>query len=96
MKRIVSFSNVLAVLVLLGVSLGGAGTARAQVVISPPSVVIATSQPVYYQGHPSYWYGGHWYWRDHQSWHSYGSEPGYLHDHRVHGPPQRHYYEHRR
>jgi hypothetical protein len=100
MKRISFFSKVLAVVFLVGLGLAIPARALAQpwpLVPAPPSVVIATSEPVYYEGHPAYWYGGHWYWRDGRSWHSYSNEPGYLHEHRVHRPAApRHYYEHRR
>jgi hypothetical protein len=99
MKRTLSFSKLLALLVLLGLGLGVSRRAFAQpwpLIPAPPSVVIATSEPVYYEGHPAYWHGGHWYWREGRAWHSYSSEPVYLRDHRVRRPPPRHHYEPRR
>ncbi len=62
----------------------------------PPAAVIATVEPVYYEGHAAYWYGGHWSWRDPHGWHTYHEEPAYLRDHRAHGAPPRHHYERRR
>jgi hypothetical protein len=47
--------------------------------VPPPSEVIATSEPVWYEGHAHYWYGGHWYWRDeHGGWQHYDHEPAYF------------------
>ncbi|HXX69311.1 MAG TPA: hypothetical protein VEK07_19155 [Polyangiaceae bacterium] len=87
----------------LGLLVGASADVAAQpvppppeVVVPPPPEVIATVEPVYYEGHPAYWYGGHWYWRDPHGWHWYGVEPAYLRDHRAHAPPPRYHYEHRR
>jgi hypothetical protein len=56
----------------------------------PPPEFIATTDPVYYEGHASYWYGNHWYWRDvHGAWNHYDHEPGFLADHRAHFAPVR-------
>jgi hypothetical protein len=65
--------------------------ARAQVEIriSPPAWFIATTQPVYYEGHASYWYGGQWHYRQGRNWRTYREEPRYLRDHRGHQNPGR-------
>jgi hypothetical protein len=72
-----------------------AAPARAQVevVVDGPSAdYIATTDPVYYEGHAAYWYGGGWFYRDGGSWHHYRSEPGFLHDWRGHHEFAHHYY----
>lgn len=95
-------SNVIASLGAFGLLLALSGDASAQIPIPvpiiapPPPVFVATTQPVYYEGHASYWYGNRWHWRDGHGWHVYSSEPGYLRDHRGHAPPPRPHYEHRR
>ena len=33
----------------------------------PPDAYIATTDPVYFEGHASYWYGGRWYYREWRS-----------------------------
>jgi hypothetical protein len=55
----------------------------------PPPEYIATTEPVYYEGHPAYWYNGHWYWRDEHGWNHYDQEPAFLADRRAHFPPAR-------
>jgi len=70
--------------------------AQEVVIAPPPPEVVATVEPVYYEGHAAYWYGGHWYWRDPHGWHWYGSEPAFLRDRRAHFPPPRYHYERRR
>jgi hypothetical protein len=74
-----------------------AAPARAGVTISifPPAAYVATSRPVYYQGHASYWYQGHWHYRNGRTWRTYNTEPRYLHDYRGHHEPERHYYGYR-
>jgi hypothetical protein len=80
---------------------GIASDASAQVdvqlqVAPPPPTFVATVEPVYYNGQPAYWYRNHWYWRDGGGhWSYYRQEPGFLHDHRMHGEPARHIDEHR-
>jgi uncharacterized membrane protein YgcG len=75
--------------VLAAVSLTGV-SADAQWAPPPPEYV-ATTEPVYYEGHAAYWYGNHWNWRDeHGGWNHYGQEPGFLADHRAHFAPVRH------
>jgi hypothetical protein len=65
--------------------------------IRPPAVFIATSRPVYYQGHATYWYGNRWRYRHGQRWQYYNAEPRYLRDYRNrHHEPERHYYGNRR
>jgi hypothetical protein len=45
----------------------------------PPPEYIATTEPVYFEGHASYWYGNHWVWRDeHGAWAHYDHEPPFL------------------
>lgn len=62
--------------------------------VPPPPEYIATTDPVYYEGHAAYWYGNHWYWRDeHGAWNHYDNEPASLADRRMHGPPDRHDFE---
>jgi hypothetical protein len=76
---------------LAAVSLIGAPAAAQWV--PPPPEVVATLDPVYYEGHAAYWYGNHWYWRDeHGGWNHYDNEPAFLADHRAHFPPVRHSY----
>ncbi|HEY1697058.1 MAG TPA: hypothetical protein VGG39_33090 [Polyangiaceae bacterium] len=68
----------------LGAVLLLAAPAEAQWV-PPPAEYIATTEPVYYEGHAAYWYGDHWYWRDvHGAWQHYDHEPAALADRRAH------------
>jgi hypothetical protein len=61
----------------------------------PPDEYIATSEPVYYEGHPAYWYNGHWFWRDeHGGWGHYDREPPFLADRRARFAPVRRSWEH--
>jgi len=71
--------------------------ARAGVSISifPPAAFIATSRPVYYEGHATYWYQNRWHYRNGRSWRTYRAEPRYLHEYRSHREPERHYYGYR-
>jgi hypothetical protein len=62
----------------------------------PPAVYITTASPSYYEGHAVYYYNSRWGWRDPHGWHWYEHEPAVLHEHRVHAPPARYHYEHRR
>jgi hypothetical protein len=65
--------------------------------VPPPPEYIATTEPVYYEGHPAYWYNNHWYWRDeHGAWNHYDREPPQLADRRAHFPPSRRSFEGRR
>jgi hypothetical protein len=67
------------------------------IIPAPPAVFVATTAPVYYEGHASYWYRDRWVWREPHGWHAYEREPVFLHEHRMHAPPPRHYhYEHHR
>jgi hypothetical protein len=61
----------------------------------PPPEYIATTDPVYYEGHATYWYAGHWNWRDPRgAWNHYDHEPPSLADRRSHAPPVRRSWEH--
>jgi hypothetical protein len=66
--------------------------AQVQIQIYPPAWFIATTSPVYYEGHASYWYGNQWHYRQGRTWHTYQREPMYLHDRREKHRPSRHYY----
>jgi hypothetical protein len=60
----------------------------------PPAEYIATTEPVYYEGHAAYWYNNHWFWRDeHGGWGHYDNEPAFLADRRAHSPPARQSFE---
>jgi hypothetical protein len=60
----------------------------------PPPEVIATTEPVYFEGHAAYWYDNHWYWRDeHGGWNHYDREPPSLADRRAHSTPVRRSWE---
>jgi hypothetical protein len=59
----------------------------------PPDVYVATTEPVYFEGHASYWYGGRWYYRDGGRWGHYDREPRVLYDRRREAPPGRRTYE---
>jgi hypothetical protein len=77
----------------LGATLAPATASAQQIVIGPSAEFIATTEPVYYEGHAAYWYNNHWYWKDeHGGWQHYESEPRELQDRRLHSPPPRHYY----
>lgn len=58
-----------------------------------PDEVVATTDPVYYDGVPVYWYGGHWMYRDaHGGWAYYQHEPPALAARRAAAPAARRYY----
>jgi hypothetical protein len=68
-------------------------TAEAQWV-PPPAEWVATSEPVYYEGHAAYWYNNHWYWHDeHGAWNHYDAEPAFLAERRAHAAPARRSWE---
>ena len=61
----------------------------------PPPEYVATTEPVYYEGHAAYWYGNHWNWRDaHGGWNHYDREPPALAERRMHAAPVRRSFEH--
>jgi hypothetical protein len=63
----------------------------------PPPEYIASTEPVYYEGHAAYWYNNHWFYRDdHGGWNHYEQEPPNLRDRRAHFPPNRRSWEGRR
>jgi hypothetical protein len=77
-----------------------AGPAAAQVDISidfgpPPAEYIATTNPIYFEGHPAYFYNDYWHYRDERGrWIYYRTEPRFLAERRAHHMPVRRYYEH--
>jgi hypothetical protein len=59
----------------------------------PPADWIATTEPVYFEGHAAYWYHGRWCYRDGNRWSSYQREPPALAQHRAqYGAPARRNY----
>ena len=75
-----------------------AAPARAgvRIEIFPPAAFIATSRPVYFQGHATYWYEHRWHYRDGRRWRTYEAEPRHLREYRNHHEPERYYYGRRR
>ena len=70
------------------------GTPAAAQWVPPPPEYVATTEPVYYEGHAVYWYGGRWYWQDeHGVWSHYDREPPFLANRRMHSPPVRRSWE---
>jgi hypothetical protein len=63
--------------------------------INPPAFFIATTRPVYFQGHANYWYRNSWRYREGHTWRTYRTEPQYLREYRGRHQPERHYYGHR-
>ncbi|HEY2031865.1 MAG TPA: hypothetical protein VGH20_21890 [Myxococcales bacterium] len=71
-------------------------TVNVQIGEPPPSEYIATTAPIYYEGHPCYFYDGYWRYRDARGqWRYYRQEPQVLYQHRRE-PPRHVYYENRR
>jgi hypothetical protein len=72
------------------------GEVDAEPAYYPPPSYVATSDPVFYDGHAVYWYGGHWAYRDGGGrWNYYRHEPAFLARHRaMAAPPHRTTYEH--
>jgi hypothetical protein len=61
----------------------------------PPPEYVATTEPVYYEGHAAYWYNNRWHYRDERGvWRFYDHEPQALQDRRMHAPPARRDYGH--
>lgn len=58
----------------------------------PPDTFIATTEPVYFEGHASYWYGGRWYYRVGGRWNHYDHEPAGLAARRGQAAPARYSY----
>jgi hypothetical protein len=53
----------------------------------PSDGIVASDDPIYYDGYPTYYYGGYWYYRDVGGhWNYYRSEPGYLRSYRAAHP----------
>ena len=68
---------------------------QAQVVIHvpfPPAPYIATTSPVYYEGHAAYWFQNRWHYRDGGAWRYYENEPAHLREYRGNHQPSRQYY----
>jgi hypothetical protein len=59
----------------------------------PPDALIATTEPIYFEGRPTYWYRGRWHYREGGRWHHYDREPRDLYERRVRGLPMRRRYE---
>jgi hypothetical protein len=59
----------------------------------PPDSYIATTDPVYFEGHAAYWYGNRWYYRDGDRWSHYDREPAGLYQRRMQGGARRRVYE---
>jgi hypothetical protein len=59
----------------------------------PPADWVATTEPVYFEGHAAYWYQGRWFYREGNRWTSYQREPPALAQHRAqNGAPARRNY----
>jgi hypothetical protein len=58
----------------------------------PPDTFIATTDPVYFEGHAAYWYGNRWFYRDGGRWNHYDREPAGLAQRRGQGSPARYSY----
>jgi hypothetical protein len=71
---------------------GVAAPASARIHISIPIEIVATTTPVYYEGHAAYWYGDRWYYRDRGEWYEYRDEPVYLRTWRDRHRHERLYY----
>ena len=48
----------------------------------PSDAVVATEDPVYFNGQATYYNGGRWFYRNGGRWSYYRSEPGYLRTYR--------------
>jgi hypothetical protein len=59
----------------------------------PSDGYIATTDPMYFEGHATYWYGDRWYYRDGGAWRHYDREPPALYERRIQAPPRRRTYE---
>ena len=86
------FAILSAVGALAAVSLAGS-SATAQWAPPPPEYV-ASTEPVYYEGHAAYWYGNQWSWREHGAWNHYDHEPARLAEHRARSAPVRRSWSH--
>lgn len=93
-RTFVTLMQRLVVAGLLSTSLIAATSlAQIQVEIGPPNDFIATTQPVYFEGHAAYWFRDRWMFRDGGAWRSYREEPAFLRERR--GPryePVRQFY----
>lgn len=58
----------------------------------PSDGYVATTEPVYYEGHATYWYGGSWQYRDGNRWNHYDREPPALQQRRMQAAPVRRSY----
>ena len=86
-------------LLALAVSLPAAAqlVVNVQVGPPPPPEYVATTAPVYFEGHPCYYYDGYWRYRDPRGgWRYYREEPRVLYERRFREPPRHIYYENRR
>jgi hypothetical protein len=89
---VTTLKGVLSAAALIACLSSSPARAQFEVVVSPPSDYLATTEPVYFEGHAAYWYGNRWYYRDGSAWRYYHDEPQYLHDYRGRGGPRQHFY----
>lgn len=78
-----------------GAMAAGLTAAWAQIEVTfgfPAPEFIATTQPIFFEGHAAYWFGGRWYYREGNAWRYYRDEPAFLRDRRMHREPERHFY----
>jgi hypothetical protein len=100
MNRTISYKGLSKGLVILSAvgalaAVATIGAPAAAQWVPPPAEYVASTEPVYYEGHAAYWYGNAWYWHDeHGAWQHYDHEPQFLADHRAHFPPVRRSWAH--
>jgi len=86
-------TRILATLLAVVSLASGAAQAQIEINVGPPSGFIATTSPVYFEGHAAYWYGDRWQYREGGRWHGYREEPAYLREYRGRRAPERRSYE---
>jgi hypothetical protein len=96
-RSLASFSTATSAAAAVGLiaALGLASRVAAAQLPFPPAEFVATTEPVYYEGHAAYWYGNRWYYKDERGgWQRYETEPPALAERREHAPPSKHFYGH--
>jgi hypothetical protein len=91
-RTTMTFSKPFVIVAALGAlaAISTIGASAAAQWVPPPAEYIASTEPVYYEGHASYWYGNHWYWHDeHGAWNHYDHEPAALAERRGRAAPAR-------